>query len=248
LTSSGSYTNIEKIEGLLQFTIDDTSVPSESEVVTYIQESEAKIVDRALGVHTANPVYIDVPISADVVVEPEYGLIADSFTAASDGLIVPLQSVKHPVITITSLHKNDEDMSGAPVWEALTQWNGTTGNTDFILLKTGTRPLGYALYIYDNIPMTGPSRLKMVYTYGYNVPSDILSDYCTLDVSIRVLLTRMGTNDLTGLARVYGSNLGDSIVTNYEERIAQMRAEMARIEVQHFPSTVEEKAMGVAVM
>lgn len=248
MSYSPVYTTIEKVSSLVQVDLDTTSVPKIDEVLVYIQESEAKIIDRALGSHNASNAYIDIPVTGTVYSNYEFDLTEDTVGTASEGLVVPLATIKHPIIAITGLSKNEVDIVGAPVWTALTQWSGNAAS-DFMLLKSGKRDAGYALYIYNNIPTAqGPSRLKMTYSYGHNVPTAILSDYCTLDVAIRVLTVRIGTNEIDGLSRVYGNNLGQSMITNYSERIAEMKEKMAMIEIMHFPGRASEANISVAII
>jgi hypothetical protein len=242
------YTSVDKVSSLVQVDIDTTSVPKIDEVLTYIQESEAKIIDRGLGLHNATNMYIDIP-SIDFGSQwPIFNMLRDTISFRREGLIVPIENIKQPIIAITSLFKNEQSIGAVPRWESLTQWTDNAAS-DFYLLKTGIRQLGYALFIYNRIPiMQGTARLKMNYTYGYNVPTAILADYTTLDVGIRVLTQRMGTNELDGLSRVYGNNIGNALVTNYSERIQEMKEARALIEIMHFPNLAREAAPSVAII
>ena len=248
MSYSPVYTTIEKVSSLIQVDLDTTSVPKIDEVLVYIQESEAKVIDRGLGSHNATNAYIDVPVTGSSQSSYTFDLTDDVVLAERTGLVIPLGMIKHPIISVSNLAKNEASIGAAPVWEALTQWSDSAAS-DFMLLKSGRRDAGYALYIYENIPsIQGPNRLKMTYLYGSNVPTAILSDYCTLDVAIRVLMVRMGTNEIDGLSRVYGNNVGSAMVTNYTERIAEMKEKMALIEIMHFPGRSGESNLNVAII
>jgi len=242
----GSYTSIEKISNLLQITIDEVSVPDEDAVTEWITEIEARVTERALGSHTATDQYIDVPTVEEIGGEYSWYYRVKNAKLKfhfAEGLVVPLGRVKSPILSITSLYKNDEDPSDAPNWEQLTE--GPGDGSHFILLTSGTKDLGYALWFYDEEPKEGPKRLKMTYKYGFNIDSNILSDWCTLNVAIKVLLARMGTNQADGLAYLEGGDLGTYMNTNYRERIEEIRKEISRIEENYFPP--EEGTSDIAV-
>jgi len=237
------YTSEEKVEGILQIDIDNDSNPSSSEVLTWIEEVEREVEERRLGSHTATDVYVDVPsldeaagyYSATYKAKTGQLFIATSMGA---GILVPLLNIKGPIISITSLYKNDEDPSDTPDWEELTE--GPGDGSDFMLLEatSGSKTYGYALWIYDNFPLAGPKRLKMSYTYGYNINSKILQEWCTLKVAIKVLEAKMGTSSGEGLTEFAGGDLGTYIPTQYQTRIALFKQRIKEIEATYFPHEI----------
>jgi len=245
------YTTLTRVEGLLQFQLSTGSVPTLAQTLDIIEEVEERIIDRGLASHTATSDYFDVPIPDGTSAGNDWTFDADNgriVIGQQGGMIVPLATIKHPIISITSLYKNDEAAGDAPSWTQLVEWNGTLGSTDFMLLKSGRRRTGYALYIYENTPYSGPNRLKMTYSYGYNVPSDILRNWTTLAVGIQCLIERMGSNQPSGLSSMQGGQLGQFIPTQYQERIQLLREELVRIEIQHFPPLQTEADPAVVVM
>ncbi|MHA1742537.1 MAG: hypothetical protein ACTSVD_10665 [Candidatus Thorarchaeota archaeon] len=243
-----TYTSISKIEDLLQITIDEASIPDENAVSQWITEFEARIEELALGSHTVTDQYIDVPLIEKIDKPYKWTFSNENAKLRFDltkGVIVPLGDVKSPIISITALYKNDEDPDDPPNWEQLTE--GPGDGSHFMLLKSGRKEWGYALWFYDEEPEEGPKRLKLDYTYGFNIDSNILSDYCTMGVAIKVLLARMGTNEADGLAYLEGGDLGSYMNTNYRERIAILKQEMREIEEKYFPSSSKHSEVSAVI-
>jgi hypothetical protein len=155
------------------------------------------------------------------------------FSRGEGGYLVPLLNVKSPIISITELQKNDEDYADTPDWISLTE--GPADNSSFLLLTSGLKNLGYAIWFYDNLPMAGPKRLRVTYTYGYNVDNEILQRWCTLKVAIKVLVAKMGTSSASGLTELQGEGLGIYLPRQYKRRIDELKAEVAIIEKTYFP-------------
>ena len=243
MTYTPQFTSESKVEALLQMDIDANTDPSSSEVLDWIEEIETDVIERNLYQRTATDEYIDVPpseLSAGLAgYDWKYHVKTDKLIISrGGGVIVPLVNVKRPIISITSLYKNDEDPTNTPSWEELTE--GPGDGSSFILLTAtndSQKTLGYALYFYDNFPLVGPKRLKMTYTYGHNLDIEILDRYCTLGVAIKVLQALRGTSNPGGLSEFKGE-LGVYVPTHYESRIADFRMEMAEIERKHFPKPV----------
>jgi hypothetical protein len=237
----GIYTDEAKVESMLQLTITSSSIPTTSEVAKWISQSESSIADRSLGIHESGDVYIDVP-GVDVGHRNDWVYSARTGVLRFDmgkGMVVPLVDMKTPIVSITSLAKNDSSPEAAPSWDALTGWDGSSSGTNYMLMKAGDRQLGYAIWFYDDYPMQGLNRVKLNYTFGHNVDSEIIGQYCTYDVAIKVLMARMGTNEPDGLSMLEGGALGSFVPRQYQERIAEFRYEMLKIEVNHFPSDKE---------
>jgi hypothetical protein len=237
MSYSPVYTSEVMVEGLLQVTIDNSSIPTSTQLAQFMKDVEYGVIHRKLGSHTATDIYIDVPIGTEIL--RRYDWIYDAEHARlkigiNSGVLIPLIDIPTPIISITSLYKNDNDEASAPSWTALTQWDGTVAS-DFMLLKSGTKTLGYALWIYDDEPESGPNRLKMTYSYGFNVDLAILGDYCTYGASIKALMARMGTNEPDAMSMLEGDVLGRFMPRQYESRIKMFEAKMAYIEKTYFP-------------
>ena len=232
----GIYTNEEDIEDLLQITLSSTSVPDSAAVARWIEAFESRVVERRLGSHVATNEYIDVPgFSANLtrynwVYRARTGRLQINLGA---GRVIPLANVKVPIISVSALAKNDESPMDAPSWDTLTE--GPADGSSWMLLTGGDKALGYALWFYNDFPIEGPKRLRLTYTYGHNVDSSILGEYCAYGTAIKVLLARMASNQPDGLSMLEGGALGTFVPRQYQERIAEYRFEMMRIETQHFP-------------
>ena len=237
MSYSPLYTSEVQIEGLLQLTIDANSIPTTTQLNTFIEQVETEVVQRRLGSHTATDIYLDVGPGGSIPARYNWVYNARTGTLRIDlgkGVVVPLINVNVPVISITTLEKNDNSPDAAPSWDSLTEYDGSSAS-DFMLLKGGSKQLGYALYIYDNMPFDGPMRLKMTYTYGHNVDSIILGEYCMYGAAIKALQARWASNSPSGLSVLEGDMLGTYIPRQYAERIGDFRFEMIRIEAEHFP-------------
>lgn len=240
-----SYTEESKIEAQLGgLTIDNTTTPTTAQVAIWITEVEAEITEKALGSHTATDTYLDVPATerGTGVYDVEYDIATDTLTtqAGRNVRIVPITDIHGPILSITSLYKNDAAYDAAPSWEELDEWDGSSADTSFLLRQSGNKQHGYVLIFYDNFPLSGPKRIKMTYSYGHNVSTNILSEYATKRVAINVLQARMGSNQVDGLHLVdMGGDVPFVYNTNYKDRIAEFRADIARIEERYFPDEAD---------
>jgi len=244
MSYSPIYTSEADVEAITQVDITDTTKPNSSQVLNWIEEIEKGVIERALGSHTATDVLVDVPSQEEVI--GFYSAIYRARTgqliiktALGGGVLVPLANVKHPIVSITSLFKNDESLNDAPDWKQLTE--GPGDGTSFILLESDS--LGYALWFYDNFPLPGPKRLKMTYQYGYNIDSKILREYCTLGVAVKVLEAKRGLSEGGGLTEFVAGEMGTYIPTHYVSRIEMFKARMKEIEQTYFP-----KEFGFAII
>ncbi|MHC5035046.1 MAG: hypothetical protein ACYTFZ_08425, partial [Planctomycetota bacterium] len=145
--------------------------------------------------------------------------------------------VRAPIISITSLAKNDEDPEDAESWDSLTE--GPGDGSSYMLLQSGLKDLGYALWFYDNFPLVGPKRVRATYQYGWNVDADIIADYCTYGASIKVLQAVMNSNDPTGMVSFDGGDIDEFLPRHYRDLIRSYREDRAKIEADHFPGRKE---------
>jgi len=66
MSYSPQYTSESLVEAITQIDITDSTNPSSSQVLTWIEEVEKEVEERRLGSHTATDVYIDVPGTEEV--------------------------------------------------------------------------------------------------------------------------------------------------------------------------------------
>lgn len=85
-----------------------------------------------------------------------------------------------PILTITSLYKNNAGKSQTDNWELLTEQTGSSG--DFIVNKD----TGHITFI-NNMPSIGMRRIKTTYTYGYSSIPKIVEKLCIL-LTVRDIL------------------------------------------------------------
>lgn len=235
------FTNASKVQAYIQVTISETSIPSSSQVNDFIKEIEYQVLDKNLGSTLVQNKYIDVPEASSKTDPSLWTYSARSGQlklGMKNGMIVPIINIGAPIISVTSLYKNDNEPDVAPEWEELTQWTGS-GVSNFMVLKSGSDQLGYALWIYDDEPNPGPNRLKISYGTGWAVDSVILGDYCTYGAAIKALMSRMATNEPDGLSMLESERLGSFVPNQYETRIKLFQNEMRRIERDHFPKNHE---------
>lgn len=216
-----TYGSLEGVEAILGFRVTDSTVPNSTQVASWIDQIEAEVKERALGSYSVSDEYIDVP-----AISPPGSILALGHTFLSPGcLIFP----KHgPIISVTSLYRNRAGLSQAEDWEPLSEGEGP--DRHFIVLRAGSRNLGYAIFFHRNAPAPGFRRVKLSYTYGYNFSPDILARYVNLRVAILALEAKRGSSSPEGMAQFAGGGLQAFVPAQYEARIRSLEAELARIE------------------
>ena len=234
----GKYTDERKVERYLQINIDEDTYPSSSDVEYFIQEVESYMDGLLLGTYTAVDEYIDVKptqaLSKDTIAWIEY-LTSYGYTPAQGRFVIPPLL---PIVSVTSLKKNESPLSSDPNWVTLTEGPGS--GSDFIILKRRVRSgqiLGFGLYIYNNIPEAGYQRLKGTWVYGWNLPSNILSEYATLRVAEKVLLARSLSGEPVGISEYRGPDLQDFLNTKVDVILDRVSKRIGEIEEKYFPTT-----------
>jgi len=237
------YTSQAKVTGLTQFTPSDTTQPTSTQVLTWIEEVEADIDARALGNYVATDQIVDVPAHIDYPAKDTIAwLEAMGFSRwekVENRLLIPPFT---PIVSITSLYRRTTSETEAASWEQLTEGPGV--NTSFLLLKRRTkagRYLGFAVYFYQNPPTVGYQRVKMTYNYGYNIPATILSDYATLRVARAVLLALSQTPSPSGLRQFVGGDLQTYVPVEYRTKLEEIEKR-----IKAWESEWLEHKMGVA--
>ena len=238
-----TYATLLDVQSYTQFTVSSSTEPSQQEVTNWLTQAEGEVEENRLSEHLAEDIYLDVPIieTGRGVYDAEWDAEAEHFytQVGKRGLVVPLTNIIQPLIKITTLEKNDEDYTGTPDWDTLTE--GPADGASFIVLESGNKQHGYALMFFDNYPMTGYKRLRMSYLYGYKVKTDIICEWVARTVAGKVLEALMGTNSPTGLRMLdMGGDVPFVYNMNYKDRIAKNDARLAEIESKYFPSTPSE--------
>jgi len=240
----GTYVTEAKIEGLIQFDIDATTSPSTTEVATWITEIEADADARNLGSYTATDQTVDVPARLDWPAKNTiawlYAITGKRFAEISNRVVIPPYL---PIISITSLSRNTADYTAEPDWEALTEGPGS--GDSYIILKRNTKTdqyLGFALYFYQNTPYTGYQKVKMTYSYGWNLSTDIIGEWCTLKVALKVLDAVMHGTTPIG-AGDYGM-LDIRVGIDPARRRVDLLARIEEIERLYFPGD----SLGIAIV
>jgi len=197
----GTYTDETKVEAITQFDIDATTNPSTSEVAQWITEIEADADARKLGSYTATDQVVDVPARLDYPPKDTiawlYAITGKRWAEIANRVVIPPFI---PIISITNLYRNKADYTQEPDWDQLTEGPGS--GDSFILLKKETKAklfLGFAIYFYANTPYTGYQKVRMTYTYGWNINTDIIGEWCTLKVALKVLDAVMNATSPIGV-------------------------------------------------
>jgi len=197
----GTYATEAKVEAITQFDINNTTSPSTTEVAQWITEIEKDAEARKLGSYTATDQLIDVPARLDWPAKDTiawlYAISGKRYMDAATRIVIPPFI---PIISITSLSRNKAAYTAEPDWEALTEGPGS--GDSYILLKKetkGSKFLGFAIYFYQNPPDIGYQRIKMTYTYGWNIDSEIIGEWCTLKVALKVLDAVMNATSPIGV-------------------------------------------------
>lgn len=241
----GSYTNETDIEAITQFTITDSTKPTTTQVASWITEVEADVDARALGSYTLTDQLVDVQPKLGY---PFRGTMAWLRSIASGQLETTEYGNKIappflPIISVASLSRRTSSLGSADVWEALTEGSGV--GASYIILKRRTKTnqyLGFTLYFHQNAPYFGPQRIKMTYDYGWNLSTDIIGEWCTLKVSVKVLDAIMHATSPIG-AGSYSVDIV-SIGIDPARRRADLIARLKEIEQMYFPS----RKLGMALV
>ena len=91
---------------------------------------------------------------------------------------------KAPILSITTLQRNNAGPSATDDWETLTQQTGSSG--DFLVdLDTGL------ITFVDQVPAFGQRKLRVTYNYGYSTVPKVVERLCIL-LSIKDVLMSKG--------------------------------------------------------
>ncbi len=183
------FTEVSLVEALTGETIDDTSDPTMAQVMQWIEQVETDMVGRGYSTQTFTTVTMDVPEG-----DPQYPLnmlqqgLIYSTNIYRTGRVIALPHT--PIISVANVKRNTQGYEETANWEDLIEGPGS--NTDFLIIKKPYKPglRGVALYFYRNAPYSGYQTLQLDYTWGYDLPEQILQDIATCRVSLMFLYSK----------------------------------------------------------
>lgn len=231
----GTYTSTTLIRGVTQFTDSGSTTPTTTQIEQWITEIEADADARALGSYTLTDQLIDVlpgimyP-AKDTIAWLE-ALAGQRFDEIRNLVVIPPFI---PIVSISSLSRRTSTLGSTDTWEALNE--GTSSDDHYIQYKKKTKTnkyLGFALYFYSNNPTPGYQRIKMTYNHGWNLSTDIIGEWCTLKVALKVFTALLEANTPVG-AGDYA--IGDtSIGVDLERRVVITKERLKELEDRYFP-------------
>lgn len=240
----GSYTSLNSVEGITQFHAELDTNPTTDQIAQWITEVEADADAMGIGEYTLTDQLVDVypklgtpSVNTIAWLEKAAGISYDEITNL---IIIPPFT---PVVSISSLSKRTSSLGSTDAWEALTE--GTTADTDFIILKKRTKTkkyLGFAVYFHHDNPEPGYQRVKMTYNYGWNLSTDIIGEWCTLKVALKVFQALQEAETPTASAQYAIENTNISL--NLDARVALVKVRIEELEDKYFP----EKELGIALL
>ena len=240
---SPKYTSAAKVIGITQFTPAAGTLPTDTQVLTWIEEIEADADARFLGSYTATDQLIDIDSELNY---PAKGTIAwleaiagAGYDEVNAGLLIPPFK---PLISVTALSRRTSGLTETAVWELLTEGPGSSAS--FIILKKATKTgqyLGNAIYFYQNEPYVGIGRVKMTYTYGWNLSTTIIGEWATLKVALKVFEALKEANTPAGSGDYSLADLKVGLV-DIETRSKGTLQRVEEIEENYFP----RKKLGIA--
>ena len=231
----GTYTTQAKIEGVTQFNATDSSSPTNTEIDIWITEVEADADARALGEYTLTDQLIDVLPGLNYPAKDTIAwleaIAGQRFAEISSLLVIPPFM---PIVSINSLSRRTSVLGTTDVWEALNE--GSSDDDHYIQYKKRTRTnnyLGFALYFHHKNPNPGYQRVKMTYNYGWDLDTDIIGEWCTLKVSLKVFNALLEANTPTGSSdyAIADTRVG----VDLERRIITIKERIKELEDRYFP-------------
>ena len=241
----GSYTSEEKIEAITSFSITASTVPTTTQVAAWITEIEADADARGLATYTLTDQYVDVPKQVGYPTKETIAwleaIAGGGYDTVEANNIITLPFL--PIVSVTSLYRRTSNLGAADAWEQLTE--GRESTNSFIILKKRTKSnqyLGFALYFHNNTPYDGVQSIKITYVYGWNLSTDIIGEWCTLKVALKVLDAVM--NDTTPVGATAYSDMNMNVTINPEQKRKDIKERIKEIETNYFPS----KKLGITLI
>ena len=242
MTYTPKYSSQAKVTGITQFTPGVSTTPTETQVLTWIEEVEADVDARCLASYTATDQIIDIVPELNY---PSKGTIAwleavagASYDEISASILIPPFL---PFVSITSLYRRTTGLSETAAWELLTEGPGSSAS--FIIVKKRSKTnqyLGTGIYFYQNNPDIGYGRIKATYLYGWNLSTTIIGEWVTLKVAVKVFEALKEANTPYGSGDYSLADLRVGLV-DLEARSKGLLMRTEEIERQYFP----ERKLGI---
>jgi len=264
----GKYTDEKKIENLVQMEISDSTRPSSQQVNLWIKEVEQEIDSKKLGWddnanpgdgYSASNVYLSVPkIRIGLRPLTRFKMLCKGIDPEQlkKGVVIPIQENQYyPIIPGKSvtLYRRTSSLTDTPEWKELTRgyyagWD-ESADSDFMVLTIKGRAgqeHGVAFFIYSSVPLkTGPAALKASYSYGWNLPQEILNRYATLKVGMRVLEAAVESGEPARLGSFVGGDFQTFVNTQISETLRRWKEEIIEIEKKFFPKPARAKILWI---
>jgi len=231
----GTYTSTTLVRGVTQFTDSGSTTPTTTQIEQWITEVEADADAMALGSYTLTDYLVDVLPGMDypakdtlAALEAMAGL---RFDEIKNLVVIPPFT---PIVSISSLSRRTSALGSTDAWEALTE--GSSADQHYVQLKRKTRSnkyLGFALYFHHKNPEPGYQRVKMTYNHGWDLDTNIIGEWCTLKVALKVLLAELRAETPVGAGDY---SIADTRVgVDIERRIVTTKERIKEIEERYFP-------------
>lgn len=183
------FTEFSSIKAMTGEEIDDTSSPTSAQVLQWIEEVEQDMIGKGYNTQALTDVIMDVPEGepGEDINLLQRGLIY-STRYYSQGKVVTLPH--SPFVSVANIKRNVAGYTETPDWEDLTEGPGS--GTHFIIVKGSFKQglRGISLYFYENAPYSGIQKMKLDYTWGYELPPTVLRDFATCKVSLMFLYAK----------------------------------------------------------
>jgi len=248
---SPQWCQIQDIERFLQIDIDAGTKPSDGEVLSFIEEVEASILEEGWGTQTAvSGTVIDVnPI--DALSRGSVAWWSQGLPGTSQGLVVIPPYL--PIVSVTSgaFFKNDNSLDQAPNWTILDCKDNVpaAADTDFMMIKkfnhkTGNYD-GIGFHFYGDAPSAGSRRLSGGWVYGYNIDTKILREYATLKTCEKVILARLFSGQPANIVSFTGGDMNSWVNTQFEVQLSYIEKRCDEIRKRHYPEPLPIATLGV---
>jgi len=221
----GKYHSETDVERVLGMTIDATTKPTSAQVEKFIEETEAEIDEKALGLNYAQDEIQDV-------------VYRESVSYREDETEVRVIPYHLPIGTVSECFVNEANVDETPDWQARKE--GPADDADFIVLKAKfrNRTVGYALQFFQDAPNEGKAKIKISYTWGWDFPKEWLRKFASLKTAIKVLLHKASTEQVPSVPMFTGGEMQTWVPVAYRETIRLLKEELAEMEAQVPPDLV----------
>lgn len=180
------YTTEALIEAFLGITIDATSSPTSTQLVEWIEEAEQEIDDRA-GVSFTSVLNTNEIYNLDEYSYYSRPAFQSHYYCETMYPELRLKLTKRPIVSVTSLFRNQASHTGADEWSALTENTGTGG--DYVVDKRS----GEIIFLRA-FPIPQKRSVKITYNHGHSTIPKTVQRLATLIVAKTIVLYKMSNS------------------------------------------------------